>query len=388
MKLKKTKIQKGGATNVANVANVSKLSNPASRKNTNKSLTQPEIDYDRAITYLDTNGLTHIKELFITTFGKNKKISFNSYLRDTFIQGNLLNQDSDFYHRWYKKINPDFKIILELKSKDESGNEIDFRLPEFKIFVANLAKDLLMMILYRKFNDSNETHNNKQKYLKGIYKQIENSEKYDNRNAIRTYIIQNNNKITNTKKNGYNGYNANNEKNEHNRKKTLSVKNSKYTKYHKNQLHRYKSKVIETKINKKSVIEKLKILLKTTNEIIGFNYIYIQVQDLYIEFIKLVSIKKSSCLEYIDEIKSIYEFTPYIVYPSYWTLDFKEVVNLCSTPILNFKFMNRRRLVHYDFHDPCDQIDHDIIFHGKISHSFHNYFAIYKNKNNNNKKKE
>ena len=56
MKLKKTKIQKGGATNVANVANVSKLSNPASRKNTNKSLTQPEIDYDRAITYLDTNG--------------------------------------------------------------------------------------------------------------------------------------------------------------------------------------------------------------------------------------------------------------------------------------------------------------------------------------------
>jgi hypothetical protein len=379
MKLKKTKKQKGGSSTVVNASKVI-------------SQTQPEIDYDRAITYLDTNSLTHIKELFITTFGKNKKISFNSYLRDTFIQGNLLNQDSDFYYRWYKKINPDFKIILELTSKDESGNETDFRLPEFKIFVANLAKDLLMMILYRKFNDSNETHNNKQKYLKGIHNQIENSENYDIRNAIRTYRIKNNN-IT-PKKNGYNeyneynGYNANNENNENNRKKTLSVKNSNYTKYHKNQLYRYKSKVIKTNINKESVIEKLKILLKKTNKIIGFNYIYIQVQDLYIEFIKLVSIKKSSCLKYIDEIKKIYEFTPYIVYPSYWTLDFKEVVNLCSTPILNFKFMNRRRLVHYGFHDPCDQIDHDIIFHGKISHSFHNYFAIYKNKNNNNKKKE
>ena len=334
MKLKKTKKQKGGSNTVVNASKV-------------KSKSQEEIDYGRAITYLDINGLTHIKELFITTFGKNKKISFNSYLRDTFIQGNLLNQDSNFYHEWYKGINPDFKIISQLKSKDESGNEIEFRLPEFRIFVSNLAKDLLMMILYSKFNDSNETNNNKEKYLNNISKQIN----FSKRNNI---------------------------------KEKLSNNNAIFTKRLTKMKKKYLNQVKDTKINNTNILE---TLLKNTNNIIGLNYIYIEVQNLYLEFIKLVSIDDDECSNYTEEIKHIYYYTPFIVYPSYWTLDFKEVVNLCSTPILNFKYMNRRRIIHNDFHDPCDQIKHDINFHSKISHSFHNYFTIYNNNNNNKKKK-
>jgi len=311
IKIKKTKKQKGGATNVANV---SKLSNAASQKNTNKSLTPAEIDYKEAITYLIENELNHVKDLFeeITIFGKNKKISFNSYIKDTFLQGN---HDANFYHEWYKGINPEFKIIPELKSIDKNGNETEFRLPEFKIFVANLAKDILMMILKNKFNDSNETNNNKTKYLKFM------EEHYK--------------------------YNISN----------------------------YEKQVRVTILDEDTKSELLEIL-QLINKIIASDYIYIDIQNLYLRFILLVSIHKSECSTFIPEIIKIYEKTPYIVYPSYWTLDFKEIVNLCSTPIINFKYMNRRRKLHNEFSDPCTQIDHDITFHGGITHSYSYYFHI------------
>ena len=49
--------------------------------------------------------------------------------------------------------------------------------------------------------------------------------------------------------------------------------------------------------------------------------------------------------------------------------------------------MNRRRKIHYNYIDPCDQIEHDIIFHGNLSHSYKYYFSIPHNNNNNDQKK-
>jgi hypothetical protein len=310
MKLKKTQKQKGGSANATN----------ASSRKKNNSLTQPEKDYLEAIEYLGENKLDNIRTLFEGTFGKNKKISFNGYLKDPFLQGG---HDADYYHQWYKGINPEYKIISQLTSKDENGDEKEFKLPEFKTFVANLAKDILMMILKQKFNDSNETNNNKKTYLESMVNDYKNNIPY------------------------------------------------------------YEKQVMKTQLDDKQK-ELFLDLLIYANDIIFDEYIYIDVQNLYLEFIELVSIHKSLCATYIPEIIKIYEKTPYIIYPSYWTLDFKEIINLCSTPIINFKYMNRRRLLHDSFGDPCFHLDHDILFHGGITHSYAYYFSIPQNNNNNN----
>lgn len=361
-KSKNTKLQKGGSSNHLTIQ-----------------------DYDKAITKLTELDYINIKSLFEETFELNKiKFKFNSYLRDNFIQGNSLNHDSNYYHEWYKGINPNFEIISKLKSTDENGNETDFRLPEFKIFIANLAKDIMMMLLHKKYNKSNETENNKKKYLAEINKIINNAEYY-NRNDILKQKYTNNENINENQNDGYNANDENNE-NKKSRIKKISYKNSIYTTKFKKTKKQYLKQVINEKITYKKDI--LINLLKDINDIIGLKYIYTQVQDLYLKFIKFVSVEKSRCNKYIKEIREIYEKTPYIVYPSYWILDFKEIINLCSTPILNFKYMDRRRKVHFDFYDPCSQIDHDVIFHGNLSHNYKYYLYYYQNYQNENKFKK
>ena len=100
IKVKKTKKQKGGSSNAVIVAN--------QKQNNNLLIPATETDFIKSIGYLTENNLHHVKKLFEETFGKNEKISFNSYLKDPFIQGN---HTSNFYHEWYKKINHEYKII-------------------------------------------------------------------------------------------------------------------------------------------------------------------------------------------------------------------------------------------------------------------------------------
>lgn len=305
----------------------------------------PSVKYSGILSKL---GLDSIKTLFETTFDvrplsrPGSSFTLNTNLKDTFLQDEKRN-----FLEWYKTINPKLKNISELTNPD--GTE--FKMPEFKILVANLAKDLVLMIETINFAKSNEVTNKR-----GNQRNISRAKMVKEANNSKTKV--------NDIKNSGNSINSEDiEFLEQLYKQRLSA------------IKKYNNQVGQTELsedNKRKIID----LLERINDIISTGYIYKEVQDLYLEFLNLVSIE--DCKTWEDEILKIYNETPYIVFPTHYTLDFKEVVNLCSVPILNFKFMNRRRLVHFDYRDPCNQIDHDILFHSSITHNY-NMFSINKN---------
>ena len=316
-KTKSIKSQRGGSGNVS--------ANPL-----------PSVKYSGILSEL---GLDSIKTLFETTFDvrplsrPGSSFTLNNNLKDTFLQGN-----TDFLS-WYNSINPEFKNISDLKNPDGT----DFKMPEFEILIANLAKDLVLMLVSGKFADSNEAKNNKgnqrNTYLQNLIK---------NRNTLKK-------QINNAKQNN-NVNNLNGKQNLSNKEKNIS---------------NYTNKVISTVLSQENKLQ-IENLLKEINEIISLGYIYKDVQKLYLDFLKLVSTSNTRCDISIKYINEIYN-TPFIVFPTHYTLDFKEVVNLCLVPILNFKIMNRRRKVHDVYSDSCYQINHDVLLHGNVTHNYQDF---------------
>jgi hypothetical protein len=71
---------------------------------------------------------------------------------------------------------------------------------------------------------------------------------------------------------------------------------------------------------------------------------------------------------YDTALSAFYENTPFIIYPTYYTLNYFIVVQLCRAPIINFRFFNRRRSIHGTYRYPYVQISHDVMFHGSYTH--------------------
>lgn len=295
--------------------------------------------------YLRDNKLDSIIKLFQKTFdvrptsNPGSLFHLNKNLKDNFLQG----EDTNFYE-WYKSKNPDYKNISDLTTIDASGIEGPFKLPEFETLVANIAKDILLMILQKKFNNSNETEDNKQKELIRLQKTIDN------------YQSRHNNQYTS--------------------ERTKKIYSNGISRTQKNKIN-YERRVINPVLSEEDILQ-LSILLERLNKIISDGYIYREVQRLYLDFLQIVSL--GHCDSNILEILEIYIKTPIIILPSHYTIDFKTVVNLCSVPIINFKLFNRRRLVHNYFLNPCNNISHDIELHGNVTH---NYKWIIQNQNKN-----
>jgi len=78
--------------------------------------------------------------------------------------------------------------------------------------------------------------------------------------------------------------------------------------------------------------------------------------------------KFNPCLYLKQEYDKIIN-SPYILLPSFKQIDFYKVIDLCKAPIVNFRLINTRRLIHTSYGYPCTEGIHDILFHAKQTHN-------------------
>ena len=76
---------------------------------------------------------------------------------------------------------------------------------------------------------------------------------------------------------------------------------------------------------------------------------------------------KSYCDQQIDFILQILK-TPYMIYPTFHQLDYYTVVKTISAPVINFLITHNRKKIHGYFSSPCEQINHDVMFHSMQTH--------------------
>ena len=83
---------------------------------------------------------------------------------------------------------------------------------------------------------------------------------------------------------------------------------------------------------------------------------------------KFLGKTESTCDFYINFIKQIYKYTPFIIFPTFNQLKKEIVLKTLSAPVINFLITYTRFLSHVNYLSPCEHIEHDIMFHGTLTH--------------------
>jgi hypothetical protein len=141
--------------------------------------------------------------------------------------------------------------------------------------------------------------------------------------------------------------------------------------------------------------------LNTTDSDRPDYYSYLNIMDIYLQYIIYMSgikikvskikekLKNSSydlinsryinnintnditlCENYILYLYYIFNNTPFILYPTFVQLAEKKVLKTLSAPVVNFYLSYTRTNSHNYFIPPCYHVEHDVIFHGTLTH-FH-----------------
>ena len=120
--------------------------------------------FNNAILKLEELNFNHIKELLLDKFkNKTKLFDLKKNLKDEFIESE---QDPLYFYNWYTKINNNYEPI---------GN-INPSLPEMGFLLANIAKDLIILFITKRFhgltNKSNNTLKNNIRKLESSLKEV------------------------------------------------------------------------------------------------------------------------------------------------------------------------------------------------------------------------
>ena len=115
-------------------------------------------------------------------------------------------------------------------------------------------------------------------------------------------------------------------------------------------------------------------VLKKVVDFISSNYRYNLFLEIVAEYISIFSTGqlnnegKKICdkLKILDEILN----TPYILYPSFTQLSYDKVICIMQVPLINFRLINKREIIHDEYHPPSYEFSHDINFHGYLTHKF------------------
>jgi hypothetical protein len=116
-------------------------------------------------------------------------------------------------------------------------------------------------------------------------------------------------------------------------------------------------------------------LLKNIDTLIDYNVPYVLFTEIVFKYIMFFSMgvlqpdttKFNPCSYLKQEYDKIVK-SPYILLPSFKQIDFYKVIDLCKAPIVNFRLINTRRLIHTSYGYPCTEGIHDILFHAKQTH--------------------
>ena len=241
---------------------------------------------------------------------------------------------------WYETKNPNYQPI----------NDLDIKVPEFKIVIANMVKNLLLIL---RDNDiplkNNITKNN-----------ILRLETYHPLLSI--YSKKNNKKNINTNRNIINNFKLNNNK---------------------------------KKIQKTRIINEVTTLLTNLNTMVNNGYDYIQfikcLADYYFLFsygyvnpTTINSNKKTKGYnETMNQINHFYSTlkrnidlilnTPFILLPTNVQIDMKKTLELMKVPILNFRLLNYITKIHNIYLLPINDFFHDILNHANLTHRYLKY---------------
>jgi hypothetical protein len=241
---------------------------------------------------------------------------------------------------WYKTKNPDFKPLSQLP---------DLQMPEFATLLLTIAMNVMKVLIEKKYPGSR--HKNK------VTKTSLNTLKsyYTNNNSSAKYL---NKPLRLTRKNNKN----NNKRIENDNKEFLKLKSilgdiNDETKLNVNnpRLPNYFSYKAITEIYLKFIV-----YMSGNFKIQNFNLDEInQNYNGKMEF-------KCEC--YIDYVKRIYNYTPFIIFPTFNQLNELIVLKTMSAPVINFLITYSRFLSHNDYLSPCNHIEHDLWFHGEKTH--------------------
>ena len=282
----------------------------STRKQNNKIIER----FDNAILELDKLKFKNIKDLLLGKFNNKKNLfDLKKNLKDEFIESEQ--KDPLYFYNWYKQKNASFRPIGITNPS----------LPEMDFLLANIAKDLIILFITKSFYSLTNKSKNKLNY---------------NMNTLKR-SLQNTNYISENKKQYYIKKWTNNLN-----RKTLIANNT-------------------VKMND-TLLENIKKLLNDLNDVITNNYKYLEIQKLYLDVLEFFSPGSYDC--YRENITILNENTPFIIFPVYRNVNPKIIIKLCSIPIIIMRFFNRERIVHTMWYKPCEQINHDIFFHGFITH--------------------
>ena len=262
---------------------------------------------------------------FVKRYFSTRKPMFNPLksLYDPFIQGTTgadgRKTYTDFY-QWYIEKKPSF------------GSNKDLYIPEYEIALVQMCRDLLFVHSKGKYIMSNNAR-----------RKTENIRK-TKKNAITHANIE---KLV-TKNNG--------------NKKELLRKTYGITKIDKeheseilNLLEFINSKLPDPSNNSKVDAFKYEIFM-----------------EIIYNFLQIMSFHSMSGIHDLDSgievFKTFIKNSTLVLFPTYMQIDFKIVLLLSASPVINFRLTNRFRFIHADNLPPISEIEHDIFCHGIMSH--------------------
>jgi hypothetical protein len=279
------------------------------------------VQYTASINFLHGKELIDCRDLLVEIFGENQKMfDMDKSLQDPFIKEQKTDKKGiEKGARFFKSWYESFNP--EYSNMDTLAPEKLQGFTEYKTVLAQIIRDLCIMTYIGKFNITN---------------------KVSNKNTRIKKLTKRNNNTNNT-----------------------NVK--KLTKYDNEECF--------------ELLKKINLCINIKN-----NYNYLEIFDIIVKFIILVSIEKLKIILFQKPILSLLSYlkkSPYLLYPTYNQLDFQYVVSLISCPILNFRLVNRKRLVHSSYRDALGEIAHDIFFHCDYTHLvslflYYNKYISYK----------
>ena len=264
---------------------------------------------------------------FYTYILSYKYISRNN--ADTFLH-NVSN-----LFEWYITKNPDFKPLSELPKK--------IQMPEFATLLLTIAMNVMKVLIEKKFPKS--------RYIDKITKKSLNNKTSYRPNNRSANLLNKPIKLTRNSRN--------NDPDSIEYKKLLSV----LTTINNEQLLNVDNPGNSNYFSYKRITE---IYLKFIAYMSGFfdieNFDLDKITKEYTGTIQI------NCNFFIDYIKRIYKYTPFIIFPTFNQLDELTVLHTLSAPVINCLITYTRFLSHKNYFNPCYHIHHDIMFHGNTTH--------------------
>lgn len=284
-----------------------------------------------------------------------------------------------FYLDWYKSKNPDFKTHAVMESENFDFNTNiginNMGLQEsdsiYETAMAQICRDILIMLQTKRRNMNNNARTDTIEFFTKQKQKIQNIIK-EYSNIPKDQMIPIKTKTYNKSTKQLPLVNAALIQLEH--LKTSGSTNNHQVSKSRDAINLAKNS-LEMQTEKDLVIDNisdLTTLLSQCDICIKGGYKYKDVFEIIMDYILWLCTRSKPSIQFTPEKLAKYreqlKQTPFLILPTYAQISYKYVLCMMASPIINFRFINRKRIVHGFMSNSFEELDHDIMFHGNISH--------------------